>query len=155
MSSEADSCKLSPLGDQATGRVPDEARLVDPPGIDELRPLQDAHRTGCRQGADVGRELEGGDPAGALDVERGGREGVDGIEEGARVERLAGWEGEPSPKLGPARLARPVTDAIESGSRRTSTCSMIATRIPSGVWGTSTEQSSKGAWVISGRPASQ
>src|SRR5947207_2142716 len=62
-SSERNAGKLGALSDQAPSVVSDEARLVDPPCVDHLRPLQDPHRTRGRQGADVGRQLQGGNPA--------------------------------------------------------------------------------------------
>jgi hypothetical protein len=52
-SSEADTGELGPLGHQATRHIPDEARLVDSPGVDELRTLQHADRARDRQGTHV------------------------------------------------------------------------------------------------------
>ena len=77
------------LGDQPSGAIPDEARLVDPLSVDELRPLQDPHGAGRRQGTDVDGQLQRRHPAGELDVEGGRREGVHGEQQGGRIEGLA------------------------------------------------------------------
>jgi hypothetical protein len=59
------------------------------------------------------------------------------------------------PRSSPRPLGRPAANPIESGSSRTSTCSMIATRRPPGRLGISRGQSSKADWLIAGRPRSQ
>src|SRR5665213_3619670 len=110
---EADTCELGPVGHQATRSVPDETRLVDPSGVDELRTLQHAHRSGHRDGPHVDGQFQGRHPTGKLDIERGRRERVDREQQRGRVEGLGPGEGEPSAELPPsARTAGDETPRV-------------------------------------------
>src|ERR1700677_4611630 len=65
---ETDTGQLGPLGHQATGHVPDEARFIDPSGVDELCTLEHAYRAGRWQRPHVDRQFQGRHPTGELDV---------------------------------------------------------------------------------------
>src|SRR5947208_3040739 len=96
------------MGDETAGPVPHDTRLVEAPTVDEVGLLAYLHRTGGRDGADVDSELEGGHPSRELDLEGGGREGVDGEQQRGGVEGFAPRKRQPPAQLAAAaRLSPP------------------------------------------------
>jgi hypothetical protein len=71
-SAQANARQLRSLCDQATGRVPDEARLVDPLPFDQVRALPDTNRARRREGPHECCDAQSSDPTREFDFEGAG-----------------------------------------------------------------------------------